>query len=137
MFGLRFFVDPRSALPIYQQLVNPNGRPQQQGGLYPPGQQLPSARELAGQLAINPNTVAKAFRILEEQGVIERRRGLGTFIAQKPAVAKDLTSLRIKLQELLVEAYHLGVGPQELRQMFETALNNWNKGKEEQRGKGN
>jgi len=136
VFGLRFFVDPRSALPIYQQLVN-QIKAAAAGGLYPPGQQLPSVRELAGQLAINPNTVAKAFRILEEQGVIERRRGLGTLIAQKPAVAKDLTSLRIKLQELLVEAYHLGVGPQELRQMFETALNNWNKGKEEQRGKGN
>jgi len=93
--------------------------------MYNPGRQLPSVRELAGELAINPNTVARAYSSLEAQGIIVRRQGLGTFIADAPAAPRDLSALKTKLQELLVEAYHLRVSPQQLRELVEDALKNW------------
>lgn len=129
MVGLRFFVNSRAALPIYQQLVNQT-KSAAASGIYPPGRQLPSVRELAGQLAISPNTVARAYSILEGQGIIVRRQGLGTFIAENPP-QRELTSLHSKLQDLLVEAYHLQVGADQLRNMFEVALQEWAEREEE------
>ncbi len=121
--GLQLFVNPRAALPIYQQLVD-QIKSAAASGMYPPGRQLPSVRELAGQLAINPNTVARAYSILEDQGIIIRRQGLGTFITDAP-LPRDLTSLEDKFRELLVEAYHLRVGADQLRDMLDAALEKW------------
>jgi GntR family transcriptional regulator len=121
---LRLFVNPRAALPIYQQLVD-QIKSAVASGMFPPSKQLPSVRELAGELAINPNTVARAYSILENEGIILRRQGSGTFVADKPAEVRDLTALERKLEGLLVEAYHLQVKPEKLRAMFEDALNKW------------
>ena len=129
MAGLRFFVNPRAALPIYQQFVD-QIKSAAASGMYPPGRQLPSVRELASRLAINPNTVARAYSILEEQGLIIRRQGLGTFIADSPP-QRDLTSLEDRIQDLLVEAYHLRVGSQQLRAMVDAALKKWEEREEE------
>lgn len=129
MAGLRLFVNPRAALPIYQQLVD-QIKSAAASGMYPPGRQLPSVRELASQLAINPNTVARAYSILEDQGIIVRRQGLGTFIADSPP-QRDLTSLKERIRDLLVEAYHLRVDSAQLRSMFEAALKKWDQREEE------
>lgn len=130
MFRLRLFINPRAALPIYQQLVD-QIKAAAASGLIPPGKQLPSVRELAGELAINPNTVSKAYSILEEQGIIVRRQGLGSFVAEKPAAGRDLTALEFKLEQLLVEAYHLRVPPEQLRAMFDLAVKKWETREEE------
>jgi len=98
--------------------------------MYPPGTQLPSVRELAGELAINPNTVARAYSILEEQGIIVRRQGLGTFVANR-GDSQDYSALELKLEQLFIEAYHLRVGPEKLRKIFEDALEKW-QGREEE-----
>lgn len=124
MSALRFFVNPRSALPIYQQLVD-QIKSAAASGMFPPGGQLPSVRELAGELAINPNTVARAYSILENQGIIVRKQGLGTFVADMPGTEIDTSSLRDKLEQVLIEAYHLRIGPDHLRELFEQALENW------------
>ncbi|NLM24316.1 MAG: GntR family transcriptional regulator [Firmicutes bacterium] len=92
-----------------------------------PGQQLPSVRELAGELAINPNTVIRAYSILESEGIIYRRQGSGTFVAKNSVPSGDYSRLEEKIQDLLVEAYHLKVGEEELRKLFEGALNKWKK----------
>lgn len=126
---LRLFVNPRAALPIYQQLVD-QIKSAAASGMYPPGRQLPSVRELAGQLAINPNTVARAFSILEDQGIIVRRQGLGSFVSEAP-LPRDLSSLENKFRGLLVEAYHLRVGADQLRDMLDAALRQWAKREEE------
>lgn len=125
---LRLFVNPRAALPIYQQLVD-QIKAAVASGMYSPGKQLPSVRELAGELAINPNTVARAYSILEDQGIIIRRQGAGTFVAETPAMAWDLSQLERRLEELLVEAYHSKINGEQLREMFEEALKKWNLGR--------
>lgn len=129
---LRLFVNPRSAMPIYQQLVD-QIKSAAASGMFPSGRQLPSVRELAGELAINPNTVARAYSILETQGIIVRRQGLGTFVAEKLSAERDISSLKNKLEQVFIEAYHLQVGPSRLRELFEKALEDWTR-KEEQDG---
>src|SRR6186713_947119 len=72
--------NPSSGVPIYLQLVEQVKHAVETGALRP-GEQLPSIRPLAEELVVNPNTVAKAYRELEHQGVIELRHGAGAFVA--------------------------------------------------------
>lgn len=74
-------VDPSDPLPIYVQIMDEIRR----GivvGAWRPGEPLPSASDLAVELRVNPNTVQKAYRELERRGVVEARRGSGTFVRQ-------------------------------------------------------
>ena len=80
MATLHFRLDPRSGVPTYMQLVQ-HVRHAVQYGILRPGDQLPTAREVVEDLAINPNTVLKAYRELERQGFVHGRPGAGTFIA--------------------------------------------------------
>jgi GntR family transcriptional regulator len=122
---LRLFVNPRSALPIYQQIVD-QLKSAVAGGLLLPGQQLPSVRDMAGELAINPNTVARAYSILEQEGFILRKQGSGTFVAEEAVDVKNFDILRELLERIMIEAYHLQLAPGTLRQLFEEALDKWN-----------
>lgn len=76
--------DPR---PAYRQITDEVQRAVTVGVLKP-GESLPSTRELAAQLKLNPNTVQHAYRTLVQEGVIEMRRGLGAFVAAKPRESK-------------------------------------------------
>ena len=75
-------LDPRSGVPVYRQIID-----QVQGGIASgtlvAGDQLPTVRQLAVDLAINPNTVLRAYRELELGGLLETQQGTGTFITQK------------------------------------------------------
>src|ERR1700687_3438684 len=81
--------NPSSGVPIYLQLMEQVKHSIETGALRP-GEQLPGIRPLAEELVINPNTVAKAYRELEHEGVIELRHGAGAFVARN-AGAKKLT----------------------------------------------
>ncbi len=72
-------VNPKSGLPIYLQITEQIRRGVAAGILLP-GDQLPSVRELAARLLVNPNTVARVYRDLERDGLLETRRGQGTFV---------------------------------------------------------
>ena len=72
-------LDYRDAKPIYSQIVE-NFRAQIAAGILQPGDKLPSVRELAQQMSINPNTIQRAYRELEQQGVIETLPGKGCFV---------------------------------------------------------
>ncbi len=76
-----FHLDASSGMPTYMQLVNQVRRATRNGTLSP-GDRLPTAREVVAALAINPNTVLKAYTQLESQGLVISRPGLGTFVAQ-------------------------------------------------------
>ena len=76
-----FHLDARSGMPTYMQLVNEVRRATRNGTLRP-SDRLPTAREVVAALAINPNTVLKAYTQLESEGLVISRPGLGTFIAQ-------------------------------------------------------
>lgn len=80
--GFRFLIDLHSGVPVYRQLID-----QVRGGIasgaLTAGDQLPTVRQLAVDLAINPNTVMRAYRELELGGLLETHQGTGTFIANK------------------------------------------------------
>ena len=81
-------------------------------GLLKTGDRLPSVRELARTLVINPNTVAKAYQLLEAEGVVATRQGHGTFIASRPtelSIAAKRSRINSLLDNLFTEAYHLGL----------------------------
>src|SRR5437870_9982053 len=80
MAALRFRLDPHTGVPTYMQLVQ-QVRHAVQYGILRPDDQLPTAREVVEDLAINPNTVLKAYRELEHEGFVHSRPGAGTFVS--------------------------------------------------------
>jgi GntR family transcriptional regulator len=114
-------IDQDSGVPIYSQLVR-QLRTQIATGLLAPGAALPSVRDLAGSLKINPMTVSKAYSQLESLHFIEHRRGVGMFVS---AVNKDIVA-RLKnsmLEESLSKsaflALQLNIGLNEAKRIFE------------------
>jgi len=98
----RFLLDPHSGVPVYRQLID-----QVQGGIasgaLPAGFQLPTVRQVAVDLAINPNTVLRAYRELEIRGVIDTQQGTGTFISdRKPE--RNTAERERKLDQIAGEA---------------------------------
>jgi len=85
---IRFRLDPRSGVPAYRQLID-QVRQAVRLGLLQPGDQLPPVREVVTQITINPNTVHRAYRDLEAEGLVEGQQGRGTFVraAAVPATA--------------------------------------------------
>ena len=116
--------NPSSGVPIYLQLMEQVKHSIETGALRP-GEQLPGIRPLAEELVINANTVAKAYRELEHEGVIELRHGAGAFVSAKaqgqrladrvrsaqPLVASTVERLRAK-----------GLSDEEIRRLFEAEL---------------
>ncbi len=104
-------IDPKSAIPIYVQVME-QIRQRVAAGVLAPGDQLPSVRELASQLLINPNTVARIYRDLERDGLLETRRGQGTFIAARAAALAETDRLRLlseRLEEVVEQARTFGL----------------------------
>ena len=83
MKARQFYVDERSAVPLYVQLGEQVLAAVSRGDLRR-GDRLPSVREIAAELSLNPLTVNRAYSELEREGVVETRRGLGTFVASPP-----------------------------------------------------
>ncbi len=117
-------LDPLSAEPIFEQIVF-QVKAQVARGTLRAGDKLPSVRELAKELAINPNTVARAYQALESQDVIVRRQGSGCFVTGNTSALK-LESRKKQLDQLIhrtvTEAFHLGFGADELRSALEKRL---------------
>ena len=126
---MMFRPNPSSGVPIYLQLMEQVKHGIETGALRP-GEQLPGIRPLAEELVINPNTVAKAYRELEHEGVIELRQGAGAFVAGN-AGAKKLTENIRAGQAVVAEAIERlrarGVTDQEIRRLFEAELAGLNK----------
>jgi DNA-binding transcriptional regulator YhcF (GntR family) len=106
-------VDARSAIPIRRQLTE-QLKHAIEGGGFPPDQPLPSIRELAGFLGINPNTVARVVEDLQRSGYVEARRGKGVFVA--PALpARPSPALRQRfLREMVIQAAARGMTAEDL-----------------------
>src|SRR5437764_7044363 len=85
--------NPSSGVPIYVQLMEQVKHAIETGALRP-GEQLPGIRPLAEELVMNPNTVAKAYRELEHEGVIELRHGAGAFVSSRPTPKKVVDKVR-------------------------------------------
>ena len=108
---LHLQIDERSGVPVYRQIMD-QFKYYVAGGTLRPGDQIPSIRELAAALAVNPTTVVKAYTELEREGVIEKRHGKGAFVsAQAPALtsAEQGDALRRSAKLLAVEATQMQV----------------------------
>lgn len=108
---MKLRIDPTSREPIYRQLIEQVERLVAKGELVE-GDKLPSVRELAVQLRINPNTVAKTYGELEGEGVVIRQRGRGVFIAPRRDELTDRQQLELlkgPVDELLLTAWKAGV----------------------------
>lgn len=116
--------NPSSGVPIYLQLMEQVKHAIETGALRP-GEQLPSLRPLAEELVVNPNTVAKAYRELEHEGVIELRQGAGAFVSNKAPTKKDADKLRAAQAAVASAVEKLrarGVTDEEIRRLFEAEL---------------
>lgn len=123
---MKIFVDTRSGVPIYKQIIQQIEKGIM-GGLYKPGDQLPTVREVALELTINPNTVARAYRELEHLGVIESVQGRGTFISSdlpRPSGEDKEMIIKEKIEALIRDARQLNVSTDKLKKMFKKALEN-------------
>lgn len=130
---LDFALDFHSGLPIYTQIAN-----QIQGrvanGTLKPGDQLPTVRALALELRVNFNTVARAYRILDEERIISTQQGRGTYIMDKPP-PKVTERLRRESLEGLVERFvsetmRLGFSQTVIRQIVSEQLKSWKESQE-------
>lgn len=121
-------VDPTSKVPIYVQ-VEEQIRSLVAAGQLKPGDQLPTIRELATELRVNYNTIARAYLDLDREGVISTQQGRGTFVAGVPD-ARQMARLRQEKLEAIVraaldEARTLGYTPDEIAAVFEAGLAHW------------
>ncbi|WP_343602133.1 GntR family transcriptional regulator [Roseateles sp.] len=122
---LLFSINPGSSEPIYRQLVEQLRRRVASGQLVA-GQEIPSVRELAQALAVNPMTVSKAFGLMEAEGLVERRRGLPMVVgAQHQKAMKTrgrVELLRPVLAQAAAEARQLELPPEQVLALFKTLL---------------
>ena len=121
-------VDSRSGVPIYLQIIEQVKRSVALGILQA-GEQLPTVKQLALDLTINPNTVARAYRDLERDSVIETAPGRGSFVRADGAVDTARTAAgdvaRDALALALREAKSVGLTRSQVRELIDSALDRW------------
>ena len=107
---LEFSIDPKSGVPFYRQIIE-RVKFGIAGGRLTPGDQLPTVRRLAADLSVNPNTVIRAYREMEIEGVLDTQQGSGTFVSDRRPEIDDLERRRMLdqiLTELLARASGFG-----------------------------
>ncbi len=121
-------IDNSSGRPVYQQIIDQIKRDIALGRLTR-DQRLPTVRQLAGRLAINPNTIAKAYRQLEQEGIIVTRPGAGAFVADLDSNLSRAVKKRLvceELERIAVEAYHMQIDTRLLSEWFDDAVEKFN-----------
>ena len=125
---MKFELDFRSGIPIYIQ-VEEHIRQSVLRGELKPGDQLPTVRSLALELRVNFNTIARAYRQLDEDGIISTQQGRGTYILAlpPPEVAEELRrrSLRSLVYHHLLDASRLGAAPDEILNILQEQVDHW------------
>lgn len=128
MNPLDFSLDLRSGVPIYVQLVEQVQQLVVSGKLNP-GDQLPTVRQLASELRVNFNTVARAYRMLDEAGLISTQQGRGTYILDQPAEGVNdrlkTETLEAQSARFLTEMLRQGYGLDEVKGTIEKKVSDW------------
>jgi len=127
---MKITVDSESSVPIYIQIEDSINSLIAAGQLQP-GEQLPTIRELAADIRVNLNTVARAYFELDKEGVITTQRGKGTFVSGVPD-QKQIEKTRQKLLQSIIlsvleEATGLGYSMKEIQEAFQVEIENWQK----------
>jgi len=121
---MEFVIDPATGRPVYRQIIDQVKRDIALGRLKR-NDKLPTVRHLASQLLINPNTIAKAYRLLEQQGIITTKPGSGTYIAQLDTTLSAAVRERIvceQLERLIIDAIHMRIEKSTLTEWFNRTL---------------
>jgi GntR family transcriptional regulator len=125
---MNLVIDFRSGLPIYLQVVE-RIKERIASGQLKPGDQLPTVRALALELRVNFNTIARAYRILDEMGIISTQQGRGTYILSvpPPEVSEEIRQkgLEALTRRYLTDAERLGASPEELDQILKDQVAHW------------
>ncbi|MBD1380212.1 GntR family transcriptional regulator [Metabacillus arenae] len=114
-------IDPRSSTPIYEQIIQ-QLKELCLKGVLKPGDKLPSVREMATIIIANPNTVSKAYKELEREGIIETLRGRGTFVsenAQKTLDEGKINMIKEQLKQVIIDAFYAGMDINEIHTWIE------------------
>ena len=116
---IEFHLDARSGVPTYLQLVQ-QVRQAIRLGILHPGDQLPTVKEVVGSLAINPNTVLKAYRELDRESLVEGRRGVGTFVSSRLSgpPPDGVKELRTGLERWIGRARAVGLDEESMAALF-------------------
>jgi len=125
---MQFRIDNASDRPVYLQIIDQVKRDIALGRLAK-DERLPTVRQLAQQLAINPNTIAKAYRQLEQEGIIVTRAGAGAFVAGLDSMLSRTVRRRLicdELERIVVEAFHMQIDKGTLAEWFDAALEKFN-----------
>jgi GntR family transcriptional regulator len=120
---IEFQLDETSGVATYLQLVQ-QVHQALRVGLLEPGDQLPTAQQVVAKLAINPNTVLKAYRDLEREGLVRARPGLGTFVTRSPSGTDPATQARFlsSMTDWLRSARSAGLDPGDIEAIYRTAF---------------
>lgn len=121
---MQIYIDHGCNRAVYQQIIDQVKRDIALGRLTK-GQRLPTVRELSAALVINPNTISKAYKQLEQDGIIVTRAGAGAFVAELSSNLSRTVRRRIlheQLELLVVEAIHMRIDTGTLREWFENTL---------------
>ena len=120
---ITFHLSARSNVPPYAQLVE-QVKQALLNGVLKPGDRLPTVKEVVGSLAINPNTVLKAYRDLEHEGLVEGRQGVGTFVLRRPdgPPPNEQAALRRSLATWIAKAQRAGLADSDIESMVRTVL---------------
>jgi GntR family transcriptional regulator len=120
---IEFRLDGRSGVPTYLQLVQ-QVKQAVRLGLLQPGDQLPTVKEVVAKLVINPNTVLKAYRELDHEGIVEGRRGQGTFVSETLATPplENHQTLQRALLKWVASARRAGLDEEAIAALFATAV---------------
>ena len=121
-------LDFRSGIPIYAQIIDQVKR-MVAAGVLQPGDQLPTVRQMASDLRVNFNTIARAYRSLDEAGIISTQHGRGTYILAPPSEEGTEKIRREALEGLtrryLAEAAQLGGSPEEIDEILQRYFQVW------------
>jgi GntR family transcriptional regulator len=128
---VKLHIEPESKVPIYIQ-IEEQIRSLIAAGQLRPGDQLPTIRELAADLRVNYNTIARVYLDLDRAGIVSTQRGRGTFVAGMPDAEQMMRTRQEKLQVVvrsaLDEVRKLGYAPGEVTDVFEQELARWREG---------
>ncbi len=116
-----FELNPKSEKPLYMQIVDQTKLAIAKG-LFRNGDRFPSVRELSRKLLINQATVSKAFKELDNQGIIESKPGIGTFISfDDNKISERIDKMMNRLENDFIEAKYLGISLDEIIELYEKA----------------
>ena len=117
------FIDPKNHVPIFKQIAA-HLRKQIDEGVHKPGESLPSLRVMAVDIQVNPNTVQRAYELLEREGIVESRRGIGVFVkkADRRRQNRNEKTARRDFAKIIHQAIDAGLSSDRIRQVYDQAM---------------